>query len=128
MTWIDLFCEWGLCEREGEGYRIRVEELNKPASVEIATRNEAPRVIGKRELGSLQRDTLVWVEYKDALPGWEIDVQCYQGASEHRSPMSGDYELYLDYLMGFDEVSEYGISYRLWTDRPTDEQREATPW
>ena len=26
------------------------------------------------------------------------------------------------------DSNEYGISFRCWTSRPTDEQREATPW
>ena len=26
------------------------------------------------------------------------------------------------------DSNEYGISFRFWTSRPTDEQREATPW
>lgn len=37
-TWIEFFLSLGLSERDGEGYRLRVEELNKPMDPSIAKR------------------------------------------------------------------------------------------
>lgn len=35
-TWIEFFLTLGLSERDGDGYRLRVEELNKPMDPGIA--------------------------------------------------------------------------------------------
>ena len=87
-----------------------------------------PTVIPKRKLGSIPQDTLVWVEVRDAMPGYEIDVECFQGISEYKVTANGDYSLLVEYLRGTDDVSDYGIEYRFWTDRPTNEEMEAVPW
>lgn len=35
-TWMEWLCTIGLCEADGKGYRIRVEEFNKPMDPGIA--------------------------------------------------------------------------------------------
>lgn len=95
----------------------------------MATReNPKARVYLKKELGGIPMDTLIWVENKDALDGWELDVECFQGVNDHRYGAHGEYYTCVDYMRGYDEVAEYGIEYRFWTDRPTQEQMEETPW
>ena len=67
---------------------------------------QEPRVIALEEYKALaekakeERDP-VWEEWPRLKCTWEIPNQAYGG---------------------------YGTSWRCWTSRPTDEQREATPW
>ena len=89
---------------------------------------QKPRVILKRELGNLPVDILIWVEYRDNLDDWKLDVECFQGISDHQYGSHGECFVCADYMCGYDEVSEYGIEYRFWTERPTWEQMEAEPW
>lgn len=98
--------------------------------------NKKPRVIKKRELADLPIDTLVWVENNpDVCYDWKLDIECFQGISEHRyytpddmSEHVREYELCVDYMNDYDAVSDYGVSYRFWTARPSEEQMEAIPW
>lgn len=89
--------------------------------------NRKARVYRKTELGSIPKDTLVWSEYRDAMPGFELDVQCYQGIDELRDGRGG-WETHVEYLGGYDPVKDYGIEWRLWTARPTDEEMEKAKW
>ena len=85
------------------------------------------RVYEKRELGSIHKDTIVWVENREAMPGYKLDIQCFQGISDMHDG-NGGWETCAEYMCGFDEVKDYGVEWRMWTARPTEEQMRETLW
>lgn len=91
-------------------------------------RNEKARVIRKRELGALKKDTLIWVESRNAMFGNELDVECFQGIDEHVAGSTYEWTTCVEYLRDFDVVADYGAEYRFWTERPTEAQMRDTAW
>ena len=85
------------------------------------------QLIPKCKLGSIEKDSLIWVEYRDAMPGFDLDVVCYQGIGEYYAG-NGEYDTILNCFCGFEETKSYGIDWRAWTDRPTQELMDNTPW
>ena len=101
-------CEYG-CPYEYEGMVVRYEckaDLMRDA-LELLKRQE-PRIIAFDELESDNLE-VVWFEAKQ---------------STYIGPM-------LTRGIDFNDSADwfkYGRDWRCWTQRPTDEQREATPW
>lgn len=83
-------------------------------------KEQQPRVMTWEELLALPEDTPVFIEEDNGDGGWNVicindedyDV-CFCGFQA--SPI-------------FYPSKSYGICWRCWTSRPTDAQREATPW
>ena len=79
---------------------------------------QEPRVMTLEELKSLERDAVVWYEH--------------DGVNKQR-PRIVD-QVYDSGIIFTDgghwqfNADAYGKKFRLWTSRPTDEQREAIPW
>lgn len=84
-----------------------------------------PRVLTLEEVIERKDSDAVWVEHMDGkmivqpavlLPSFlDTDKDCIHFASSWRT--GGSYSR-----------RSYGTKWRCWTSRPTDEQREATPW
>lgn len=85
------------------------------------------QVISKRKLGSIEKDSLVWVEYRDAMQRYDLDAACFQGIGDVYVG-NGGYETCFEFLCGFEETRYYGIEWRAWTERPTQELMDNTPW
>jgi len=90
-----------------------------------AVKMQEPRVMTLSGVRNLKESTPVWLEdvdKKDVIGA--LFMQDYSGTKcvdfvivrnwKHERVTAG----YMD----------YGIRWRVWTSRPTDEQREATPW
>ena len=84
------------------------------------------RVIKKEELGKLPSGCVVWHEEGEETGPTPVTPVCFDGTKEKR--FGNEPELVIIYSDGFDLVREYGIGYRLWTARPTDEQRRGEKW
>lgn len=73
-------------------------------------------------------DKVIWLEIKGKEP-----IPCLLRECRDRM-MFGRYErlMYFDVVGSYREsgymLKNYGVKWRCWTERPTDEQREATPW
>ena len=80
---------------------------------------QQPRVMALEEVRLLNKDAVVWYEHEGVF----------------RQPCPRVVEFVFDEHITFTDggvwsfsADGYGERWRLWTSRPTDEQREATPW
>ena len=91
-------------------------------------REQEPKVMTLEELAAAQK-TPVWREtkraHKDLYNGWMLayDIQRGQGITGMRQGMTEP-----NGRVGWCKLDDYGKTWRCWTARPTEEQREATPW
>ena len=79
------------------------------------------------EVADCPDGTVLWVEERQGVT-WNLFPLEIEFSSTH--PDTGtDYLFFITYhdIRKF-ECSEYNQTWRCWTSRPTDEQREATPW
>ena len=89
---------------------------------------QEPRVLTLEELAAAQK-TPVWREtkraHKDLYNGWMLayDIQRGQGITGTRQGMTEP-----NGRIGWYKLDDYGKTWRCWTSRPTDEQREAVKW
>lgn len=90
-------------------------------------RVQTPRVMCAAEVADCPEGTVLWVEERQGVT-WNLFPLEIETSSSH--PDTGtDYLFFITYhdIRKF-ECSEYNQTWRCWTSRPTDEQREATPW
>lgn len=90
-------------------------------------RVQMPRVMCAAEVADCPEGTVLWVEERQGVT-WNLFPLEIETSSSH--PDTGtDYLFFITYhdIRKF-ECSEYNQTWRCWTSRPTDEQREATPW
>ena len=83
------------------------------------------RVMTLEEVKRLAPDNDVWIEYHE-LAGWTISAVTVREIDDN-----GMLCRLQCLTFGFDRYGCYGgdwMAWRCWTSRPTDEQREATPW
>lgn len=105
----------------GQPYNACVESLLKDA-LELLKAQE-PRVMDADEIVlSAEPSKWLWVERRG-----DYCAEAYKAGKTVRGLIAFECEtpcafLYCEY------PGEYGKSWRCWTSRPTDEQREATPW
>lgn len=89
---------------------------------------QEPRVMTLDEIGKALKMPL-WKETKSAnkylYTGWVLahDIQKGEGITGTRLGMSEPSGRVVWY-----RLDDYGKTWRCWTSRPTDEQREAKPW
>lgn len=86
-----------------------------------------PRVMNAAEVADCPDGTVLWVEERQGVT-WNLFPLEIEFSSTH--PDTGtDYLFFITYhdIRKF-ECSEYNQTWRCWTSRPTNEQREATPW
>lgn len=84
---------------------------------------QQPRVMDYDELGGTINNAAVWLEFYGS-KNLSIAILC------DRSEITGAWQIF-DYLSGKKHVMlrmSYGESWRCWTNRPTDAEREAAPW
>ena len=108
--------------------------LRKPDCMEHLKRDiiallkeQEPRVMKVTEVSACEVGTVLWVEERQGVT-WNLFPLEIETSSTH--PDTGtDYLFFITYhdLRKF-ECSEYNQTWRCWTSRPTDEEREATPW
>ena len=86
------------------------------------------RVIKPEELAVLPEGSMVWRETHGfyAEDDYPAVPMCYETVEEMK--FRGVPEAVTQYVGGCDLLREYGKSYRLWTARPTEEQRRGEKW
>ena len=77
-----------------------------------------PRVMTLEEVKALQRDSVVWYEH----------TGCNTPRPRVIGYVADEYVAFTDGGKWRFDADRYGASWRCWTSRPTDEQREAEPW
>lgn len=107
-------CPYSMLNKTGyEGcYQMHVDAL---ALVLALLKAQEPRVMTLEEMHRMHElnrtdQQPAWVEVKDGNGYWVIASPLGPGAGTHRS------------------ISTHGKTWRCWTSRPTEEQREATEW
>ena len=92
---------------------------------------QEPRVMTLEEIDALEDSALVYIEcayFFDGQRKTVIKPAIYQ--ADNSSPEEDGYYCIVSAWAqsGFYNVDSYGIDWRCWTSRPTDAQREVTPW
>ena len=88
---------------------------------------QEPRMMMEGEVTASKEGTVLWVEERQGVT-WNLFPLEIETSSTH--PDTGtDYLFFITYhdIRKF-ECDEYNRTWRCWTKRPTDAQREATPW
>ena len=88
---------------------------------------QEPRMMSAAEVAACPDGKILWVEERQGVT-WNLFPLEIETSSTH--PDTGtDYLFFITYhdIRKF-ECSEYNQTWRCWTQRPTNEQREATPW
>lgn len=104
------------------GARKLIEEAHA-----VVLKAQEPRVLSAADVAACPKGTVLWVEERQGVT-WNMFPLEVETSSTH--PDTGtDYLFFITYhdIRKF-ECSEYNQTWRCWTSRPTDEQREATPW
>lgn len=107
-----------LTEAEHKAFDLAVDALTA----------KQPRVLTLEEVAAAQK-TPVWREtkraHKDLYNGWMLayDIQRGQGITGTRQGMTEP-----NGRIGWYKLDDYGKTWRCWTSKPTDEQREAVKW
>ena len=88
-----------------------------------------PMAIRKDELAYIMPGAVVW--YDEQTSEWSevlmpICPVCVEGVGI--TDWNGKQKVMIQYTDGYDDVADYGKGYRLWTARPTDEQRRGEKW
>ena len=118
---LDFSGDYPCCiiSEECRGYNFNVYENRMPS---CPLKEKEPRVLTLNEANAaLQKDDVIWVEAEDGHMFGGIRKEDY-------------FEMQDGGLVDFDDLMEpeianrYGKVYRMWSSRPTDEQREAIPW
>ena len=81
---------------------------------------QEPMVITLEELSTLPIDTPVFIEEINDECGWNV----FYGIDEEKDVCFCGFRASADYY----DLEEYGMSWRCWTLRPTDEQRNEVKW
>ena len=96
---------------------------NTVGNIELAItllKAQEPRVLTLEELSTLPIDTPVFIEEINDECGWNV----FYGIDEEKDVCFCGFRASADYY----DLEEYGMSWRCWTSRPMDKQREETPW
>ena len=100
---------------------------NLRRDVVVLLKAQEPRVMDVDEVIACEKGTVLWVEERQGVV-WNLFPLEIEVNSIH--PDTGT--AYLFFVTYHDcrkfECSEYNYTWRCWTSRPTDEQREATSW
>lgn len=84
-------------------------------------KTQEPRVMTLEEVKTLPSETDVWLdEFCSIIVAATISCTLYGNAYFYGIE-------HADYGVDY-KLIDYGKEWRCWTSRPTDEQREATPW
>ena len=83
-----------------------------------------PRVMKQEEVDRLEQNEVVWLEdkgIKEVIPAIVVE-------HSHRYGQQSVCLMILENPRLWIETFDYKERWRCWTQKPTDEQREATPW
>lgn len=132
-------------------HRVRSGQVKKSVCKEYAIYNgdwyrdhpwnvpkeqEEPRLLTLEELMEIDPQTVLWDDIRDDQQDGPLDERgwmilhpvCFCGFDKIEiEPGQGKEEVVL-FALGFDRVADYGKTFALWTGRPTEQQRRATPW
>lgn len=88
---------------------------------------QEPKAMNVTEVSACEVGTVLWVEERQGVT-WNLFPLEIKLNSIH--PDTGTAYLFFITYHGVKkfECNEYNQTWRCWTSRPTDEQREATPW
>jgi hypothetical protein len=92
------------------GARKLIEEA--PA---VVLKAQEPRVLSAADVAACPNGTVLWVEERQGVTWNMFPLEIYVSSTHPDGTANADY----DY---------YGKTWRCWTSRPTDEQREAAAW
>lgn len=116
------------CPRTEGGKIISLGCVNGLMAAALALLKEQQRVMVRSEIRNASRIP-VWLDvkskHKDLYRGWVLayEVQKGMGITGERLGMT-DPSGRIHWL----KLDDYGVTWRVWTDEPTDEQREAVAW
>lgn len=88
---------------------------------------QEPRVMTLEEVKAMKRYTICAVEQQSKVLHTTFNAE-YRGTLTIGERNYLDFGLYADVSPFRRSEGGYGKTWRCWTSRPTDEQREATPW
>jgi len=117
--------EHGLCGSDlivEDALALIRQQHGRIAELEVA---QTARVMTLEEVKRLLPGADVWIEYHD-LTGWKIAAITVREIFDNG--LLGELQ---SLRYGFDRYGRYNgdwLAWRCWTQRPTDEQREVTPW
>ena len=118
MSWLE-----GLAEDDWRSYHSDSEVSNIAKSALALFEEQGAKCLTKKELNNLDENQFVWIEGKIGY------LYCLQiiGICRGRTGVS---DITIDTPTAYVERSTntYGKSYRIWTDKPTEEQSQAVKW
>lgn len=88
---------------------------------------QEPRVMTLEEVKAMERYTICAVEQRSKVLHTTFNAE-YRGTLTIGGRDYLDFGLYADVSPFRRSEGGYGKTWRCWTSRPTDKQREATPW
>lgn len=107
------------CPYYGSGYCMK----NIAADARALVREQEPRVMDADEIVlSAEPSKWLWVERKG-----DYCAEAYKAGKTVSGLIAFECETPCAFLY-CERPDEYGNTWRCWTSRPTEEQREATPW
>lgn len=87
---------------------------------------QEPRLLG---IDELKEGDVVWLESDDHKDVNVVEVAVIEKYDGYLSvDFSESFAHFESTIPPGDDYEDYGVSWRCWTSRPTEEQREAIPW
>lgn len=114
----------GFMDGIGELFAVSGEDLRNAIALLKA---HEPRVMTLEEVKAMKRYTICAVEQRSKVLHTTFNAE-YRGHLTIGGRDYIDFGLYADVSPFRRSESGYGKTWRCWTSRPTDKQREATPW
>lgn len=111
-----------------DGEKIPTEDLIEAFYLAVkALEEQEPRVLTLEEVKGMKRLTVCAVEQRSKVIKNTFNAE-YGGIVTIDNENFLDFGLYGDTNRYRRAETGYGKTWRCWSSRPTDEQREATPW
>ena len=101
-------------------------QLERDALELLKEQELSPRVLTLEELQKAPSGSLLWTEWKSTAESPMYPVE-FLSIYSHTFP-DGVTEKVIEFSQGMDYEYMYGKQFRLWTAKPTDEQRKAVKW
>ncbi len=92
----------------------------------LTVEEQEPKLLTLDEVRKLKPGTLVWEENcpEDELPMAPVE---FEGSGAYTFPDGMRVDV-IRFTAGMEYVDEYGSRFRLWTAKPTEDQRKAVAW
>lgn len=100
---------------------------------ELLAKERTPRILSIAEVRGLKGNPILWLEIAPHKGGHVIYATCFEKVFTYTGMdvMTGEtysFDAVSFVGEGFDRLDEYGKSWRLWTDRPTEKQMKEAMW